>query len=74
MNNSLIVSEKDELIMRIVHYFVTKENYAPIVVNGVKNEIWLENLDAYYKIIRINSNYIHNNQQFEFDRFRCCRG
>ncbi len=70
MNNSLIVSEKDELIMRIVHYFVTKENYAPIVVNGVKNEIWLENLDAYYKIIRINSNYIHNNEQFEFDIFK----
>ena len=60
MNNTISVTEKDELIMRLVHYFVTKENYAPIMVNGVKNEIWLENLDAYYRIIRINSNYIHN--------------
>lgn len=62
--------DKDELIMKLVHYFVTKENYAPILVNGVKNEIWLENLDANYKIVRINSNYIHNNEQFELDLYK----
>lgn len=70
MNNGITVSEKDELIMRLVHYFVTKENYAPIMVNGVKNEIWLENLDATYKVVRINSNYIHNNEQFNFDMYK----
>ena len=70
MNNTISLTEKDELIMRLVHYFVTKENYAPIMVNGVKNEIWLENLDAYYRIIRINSNYIHNKEQFDFDLFK----
>ena len=70
MNNMVSVTEKDELIMRLVHYFVTKENYAPIMVNGVKNEIWLENLDAYYRIIRINSNYIHNKEQMEFDQYK----
>ena len=70
MNNGITVSEKDELIMRLVHYFVTKENYAPIMVNGVKNEIWLENLDATYKVVRINSNYIHNNEQFDFDMYK----
>lgn len=70
MNNLISVTEKDELIMKLVHYFVTKENYAPIMVNGVKNEIWLENLDAYYKIVRINSNYIHNKEQFELDLFK----
>ena len=62
--------DKDELIMKLVHYFVTKENYAPIQVNGVKDEIWLENLDANYKIVRINSNYIHNNEQFELDLYK----
>ncbi len=67
---SLNVSTKDELIMRLVHYFVTEENYQPIVVNGVKNEIWLENLDAPYRIIRINSNYIHNEDQLNFDSFK----
>lgn len=70
MNNAISVTEKDEIIMKLVHYFITKENYAPIMVNGVKNEIWLENLDAYYKIIRINSNYIHNIEQLEFDRYK----
>ena len=70
MHGTITISEKDELIMKLVHYFVTKENYSPILVNGVKNEIWLENLDAYYKIVRINSNYIHNVEQYEFDIYK----
>ena len=70
MNDTVSVTEKDELIMKLVHYFLTKENYAPIMVNGVKNEIWLENLDAYYKIVRINSNYIHNKEQLDYDLFK----
>ncbi len=67
---STLANKKDEIIMRLVHYFVTEENYQPIIVNGVKNEIWLENLDAPYKVIRINSNYIHNDDQFKFDNFK----
>lgn len=70
MNSEITVTEKEELIMRLVHYFVTKENYSPIFVNGVKNEIWLENLNANYRIIRINSNYIHNIEQLEFDFYK----
>ena len=50
---SVVVSNKDEIIMQLVHYFVTEEDYEPILVNGVKNEVWLENLDAPYKVIRI---------------------
>lgn len=65
--NSITITEKDEIIMRLVHYFITEENYTPIVVRGVKDEVWLENNDAYYKIVRINSNYIHNNEQFHTD-------
>ena len=56
--------------MKLVHYFITEENYEPMIVNGVKNEIWLENLEAPYKVIRINSNYIHNDDQLEFDNFK----
>src|SRR5574344_2141864 len=67
---SAIVNKKDEIIMRLVHYFVTEENYEPIIVNGVKNEIWLENLEAPYEVIRINSNYIHNEDQYKFDLFK----
>lgn len=67
---SVLVSNKDEIIMQLVHYFVTEENYEPILVNGVKNEIWLENLEAPYKVVRINSNYIHNDEQYKFDLFK----
>jgi len=67
---STILNNKDEIIMSLVHYFVTEENYTPINVQGVKNEIWLENLDAPYKIVRINSKYIHNNEQYDMDLFK----
>ena len=67
---STLVNKKDEIVMRLVHYFITEENYQPIIVNGVKNEIWLENLNANYKVIRINSNYIHNEEQLKFDNFK----
>ncbi|HOP65717.1 MAG TPA: rhomboid family intramembrane serine protease [Bacilli bacterium] len=68
--STVVINKKDETVMRLVHYFVTKENYTPIVVTGAKDEIWLENQDAPYRIIRINSNYIHNKEQFNFDLFK----
>ncbi len=68
MNN--ILNNKDEMIISLVHYFVTEENYTPINVQGAQNEIWLENLEAPYKIIRINSKYIHNDEQLNFDLFK----
>jgi len=67
---STILNNKDEMIMSLVHYFVTEENYTPINVQGAKNEIWLENLDGPYKIVRINSKYIHNNEQYNMDIFK----
>ena len=63
----LVMSEKDEIIMSLPHYFITEENYTPIVVKGVKDEIWLENMDGPYKVVRINSNHIHNMEQLEYD-------
>lgn len=67
---STIIEKKDQLIMSLVHYFVTIENYSPINVQGAKDEIWLENLDAPYKIIRINSKYIHNDEQYKIDEHK----
>lgn len=67
---STIIERKDETIMSLVHYFVTEENYTPINVQGANNEIWLENLSAKYKIVRINSKYIHNDEQYKFDIFK----
>ena len=60
--SSISMDKKDEIVMKLVHFLVTKENYTPIVVNGVRNEVWLENVEGPYKIIRINSNYIHNKE------------
>ncbi len=68
--STVVINKKDEMVMKLVHYFVTKENYTPIVVTGAKDEVWLENQDGPYRIIRINSNYIHNNEQFNFDLFK----
>lgn len=68
--SSLNMTSIDEITMRLVHYFVTKENYQPIVVNGLENEIWLENIDKKYGVIRINNNYIHNDEQLSFDIFK----
>ena len=61
------VGKKDEIVMKLIHYFVTEENYRPIIVRGVQNEIWLENLDSDIPLIRININYIHNEEQLLTD-------
>lgn len=70
MNMAGTVDKKDQILMQLAHYFITQENYTPIIVRGVKNELWLENVDKPYKIIRINTNYIHNNEQLDFDLFK----
>ena len=68
--STITMNKKDELIMRLVHYFITEENYNPIIVNGVKDEIWLENDKGPYKIVRINSNNIFNKEQLNFDTYK----
>lgn len=65
--NKMSISKEDTLVMKLIHYFVTNEDYRPIVVHGVQNEIWLENLDNDIPLIRINSNYIHNEEQLMSD-------
>ncbi len=70
MHNTATVNKKDQIMMQLAHYFITVENYTPIVVRGVQNELWLENIDAPYRIIRINTNHIHNDEQLKFDLFK----
>ena len=67
------INERDLISMKLLHYFITKKNYTPIVVQGVENEIWLENLDDEYKVVRIVNSYIHNNEQLDFDVFKTKR-
>ena len=68
--NEIVIDKKEELVMKLLHYFITERGYNPVIIRGVKDEIWLENLEDDYKIIRIVSGYIHNNEQFKFDLFK----
>ena len=67
---TLDINTKDEMVMKLLHYFITEKNYNPVVLHGAQEEIWLENMDNDYKIVRIVSNYIHNNEQLDFDLFK----
>lgn len=71
MNETM--NRKDLIVMKLLHYFITEKNYSPILLQGAEDEIWLENLNSDYQIIRIVSNYIHNDEQLNFDLFRTKR-
>ena len=67
---NITLNKNDEIVMKLLHYFITIQGYSPVVLHGAKDEIWLEKSDADYKIVRIVSNYIHNDEQLNFDIFR----
>lgn len=68
-----MLDEKNMLIMKLLHYFITEKNYNPVILQGVDNEIWLENLEEDYKIVRIVSASIINDEQYGFDIFKTKR-
>ncbi len=70
MKEQLMFRDKDMIVMKLLHYFITEKGYNPIILRGVENEIWLENTDQEYRIIRIMTGYIHNNAQYDFDLFK----
>ncbi len=70
MEKEIRINTSDLLIMNLVHYFITEKDYNPVILHGITDEIWLENLESDYKIIRIVSHYIHNDEQLKFDRFK----
>lgn len=67
---NITLSKNDEIVMKLIHYFITDQGYNPIVLHGAKDEIWLENTENDYQIVRIVTNYIHNDEQFDFDLYR----
>ena len=67
--SELVINDKDKIVMKLLHYFITEQNYTPIVLQGVKDEIWLENMESDYKIVRISSKYIRNSEQLDRDLF-----
>lgn len=64
------INKKDDTILKILHFFITEEEYKPVIINGLQNEIWLENMEKDLKLIRININYIHNNEQLNNDTYK----
>lgn len=68
-----MLDEKNMMTMKLLHYFITEKNYNPVILQGVEDEIWLENLEEEYKIVRIVSSHIINEEQFGFDMFKTKR-
>ena len=64
------IANIDEVVLKLLHYFITDKGYSPIILHGAQNEIWLEKMNGDYKIIRIVTNYIHNDEQYNFDKFK----
>ena len=67
------MNEKNTLAMKLLHYFITEKGYTPIILQGAEDEIWLENLDEDYKVVRLVMRYIHNDEQYKFDIFKTNR-
>lgn len=65
-----VLNENDLFIMNLIHYFITEKDYSPVIIHGIKDEVWLENLDNDYEVIRIVSHHIHNDEQLGFDKFK----
>jgi rhomboid protease GluP len=67
---NITLDKNDEIVMKLLHYFITEKGYNPIILHGAKDEIWLENSEGEYSIVRIVTNYIHNDEQFDYDIFK----
>ena len=70
MKKEMALTNRDLMILNLVNFFVAEENYNPIVVHGVDNEVWLENMNGDYKVVRIISHHIHNDEQLKLDNFK----
>lgn len=69
----IVFKSNDLVIMNLLNYFITEQNYNPMIIHGINDEIWLENLNNDYKIVRIVSHHIHNKEQLAFDKFKLNR-
>ena len=39
--NEIVIDKQEELVMKLLHYFITEKGYNPVIIKGVQNEIWL---------------------------------
>lgn len=64
------MNKQDKIVMQFLHYLITEKGYNPIILQGAQNEIWLENIDSEYRVVRLVTNFVFNNEQLEFDKFK----
>ncbi len=62
-----IMDSYDLLVMKLIHYFIVSENYTPIIIKGIDDEVWLENKNNEYSIIRMVTRKIINKEQYDYD-------
>ena len=62
-----IMDSYDLLVMKLIHYFIVSENYTTIIIKGIDDEVWLENKNNEYSIIRIVTRKIINKEQYDYD-------
>lgn len=68
--NLAIMDDYDLLVMKIMHYFIVNQDYSPIIIRGIDDEVWLENKNNEYSIIRIVTKKINNEEQLDYDIFK----
>ena len=73
MFGEMKLDDNNTVVMKLLHYFITEKDYNPIILQGADNEIWLENMNEDYKVVRIVTERIYNDEQFTFDSFKTKR-
>ncbi len=66
----ITINKNDEIMMSLAHYFITKKDYVPINVQGAHDEVWLENIEGPYRVIRICAKSIYNDEQYNIDLYK----
>lgn len=62
-----MLDKNNTLIYKALHYFVVDLDYEVVVVKGLDNELWLQNLSEEYKLIRFVFTPIINQEQLVMD-------
>ena len=59
----IMFKSDDLIVMSLINYFINEKNYNPMIIHGINDEIWLENLNEEYKIVRIVPHNINKKEK-----------
>ena len=43
--DEIIIKSDDLLVMNLINYFITEENYKPMIIHGINDEVQLITID-----------------------------